>query len=90
MQQVGLRFDEHRGDLGMRAGQHRGDIAELFFNVLAVGLGEHAADDRGDHALGFIWDHGEDIAHHIHPAALPPASWNTVLIAFFRPCGHHT
>lgn len=55
----------------MGSAEHCGDLAELFLNVLPVRLGENGADDRGDHFLRSLRDRGEDVAHEMHPAALP-------------------
>ena len=55
----------------MRSAEHGRDFSELLLDVFAVRLGEDGADDRGDHLLRSFRDHGEDVAHKVHPAALP-------------------
>ena len=62
---------KHRCDSRARAAKRRGDLAELFIDVLAVRLGEDRADDRGHHLLQSLRYHRENVAHDMHPAALP-------------------
>jgi len=70
-QQVVSGVVEHGRDLGMGATQHRDHLGELLADVLRVRLGKDCADGRGHHVLAALGDCGENVAHEMHPTALP-------------------
>ena len=76
---------EHRGDLRMGFGEHPGDLVELGVHVCGVGLGESGADDRGDHFLGALGHGCQDVAHEVHPAALPRRALEHGADGLFQP-----
>jgi hypothetical protein len=61
---------EHGGDVGELGLEHVGDSSS-WEDVVGFGLGEDRADGGGDHLGGGFGDPGEDVAHEMHPAALP-------------------
>ena len=84
-EQVGLGIGEHDGDLRVGPAEHRGDLAELFLDVLAVGLGEDRADARGHHLLRALRHDREAVAYEMDPASLPAGALEHRLNGLLEP-----
>lgn len=84
-EEVGPRVIEHRGDLRMRSGKYGGELAELFFDVFTIGLGEDGASDRRDHTLGAFRDNGKHVAHKMNSTALPTRALENSTDRFLEP-----
>ncbi len=93
-----MRFGKvgERGDVGAGVTQHRGDRSELLVQGLGDdldvradsrpgGRDEHRPSRGGDHLGLGLPDPGQDVAHGVHPAALPGRALQDGLIALTRP-----
>lgn len=70
-QHIGLGLVDQRCDLRESGAQLIGDRAPLPTGISLAFLREDGADERGDHLALALGDVDQDVAHEVHPAALP-------------------
>ena len=81
---VSLGFIHERGQLRDFGAQLIRNLAPLLARCLGIFLDEGSADEGGNDTTALATGVGQDIAHEVHPTALPGCAFALIVITVSR------